>query len=235
MVAPLSFTSQFGYYGLRVNPTFEQVAGTVRKPLRIPLPDRRATWYALSPYRALILDAAAKFNDYEHAKLDYRQSGAALPESAAQVRPSDAGQDPMFDELDAQHHAHVARQAYDAANQIQHEAERVATAAARSEYLHAAYGANEMHPVIAAEHDELEEAGVPHVMPGPRIPPLLRNYRKGPPQYASAGQPQAPEFPAFEVLNMGQPETLRQGNLSHSQNLTYEQARDFVVQPTFST
>jgi hypothetical protein len=235
MVAPLSFTSQFGYYGLRVNPTFEQVVGTVRKPLRIPLPDRRAKWYALSPYRALILDAESKFNDYEHAKLDYRQSGAALPESAAQVRPSDAGHDPMFDALDAQHHAHMERQAYDAATELRHEAERRATAAMRSEHLGRAYGANEMHPVVEAEHEELEEAGVPHVMPGPRIPALRRNYRKGPAQYVSAGQPQAPEFPAFEVLNTGQPATLRQGNLSHSQGLTYEQARDFVVQPTFST
>ena len=40
--APLSYENHFGYYGLRVNPTFEQVIGTVDKPLRIPLPDRRA-------------------------------------------------------------------------------------------------------------------------------------------------------------------------------------------------
>ena len=56
----LSYTSQLGYYGLRVNPTLDQVLGNVRKPLRIPLPDRRAKWYALSPYRALILEA--KYN-----------------------------------------------------------------------------------------------------------------------------------------------------------------------------
>jgi hypothetical protein len=235
MVAPLSFTSQFGYYGLRVNPTFDQVAGTVRKPLRVPLPDRKATWYALSPYRALILDAEAKFNDYEHAKLDYRQSGAALPESAAQVRPSEAAHDPTFDILDEQHHAHEERQAYDAASELRHEAERVATAAMRSEHLHAAYGPNRMHPVVEAEHEELEEAGVPHVMPGVRIAPRRRSYRQGPPQYASAGQPQAREFQTFEHLNMGQPARLSEGGLSYSQNLTYEQVRDFVVQPTFST
>ena len=60
----LSYGSQFGYYGLRENPTLEQVIGSVRKPLRIPLPDRRAKWYALSPYRALILDAEREANDY---------------------------------------------------------------------------------------------------------------------------------------------------------------------------
>ena len=67
----LSYGSQFGYYGLRLNPTLEQVIGSIRKPLRIPLPDRRAKWYALSPYRALILDAEREANDYETALLDY--------------------------------------------------------------------------------------------------------------------------------------------------------------------
>ena len=57
MVAPLSYKNQLGYYGLRINPTSDQVLKTVRNPLRIPLPDRRAKWYALSPYRAFILDA----------------------------------------------------------------------------------------------------------------------------------------------------------------------------------
>ena len=86
MTAPLSYTSQFGYYGLRVNPSFDQVIGTIRKPLRIPLPERSAKWYALSPYRALILDSAQKYNDYEHMKLDYRSSGNQAPEQAAHLR-----------------------------------------------------------------------------------------------------------------------------------------------------
>mgnify|MGYP003346567539 FL=1 len=68
----LSYTSKFGYYGLRVNPTLEQVVGTVRKPLRIPLPDRKAKWYANSPYRALILDAEEKYQDYEAKNIDYQ-------------------------------------------------------------------------------------------------------------------------------------------------------------------
>ena len=49
MVAPLSYTSQLGYYDLRVNPTLEQVVGTVQKPLGIPLPQRTDKWYALGP------------------------------------------------------------------------------------------------------------------------------------------------------------------------------------------
>ena len=90
----LSFTSQFGYFGLRVNPTFDQVLRTVRKPLRIPQPDRAAKWYALSAERSAILDAEDKYQDYEHTLIDYRRSGQELPESAARVRRSDAGLDP---------------------------------------------------------------------------------------------------------------------------------------------
>ena len=113
----LSYGSQFGYYGLRLNPTLEQVIGSVRKPLRIPLPDRRAKWYALSPYRALILDAEREANDYESATLDYRNSGAHLPEAAAAVRPSDAGEDHSFRRIDEHHRAIALQSAYETAYQ----------------------------------------------------------------------------------------------------------------------
>jgi hypothetical protein len=235
MIAPLSYTSQFGYYGLRLNPTFAQVEGTVRKPLRVPLPSRMAKWEALSPYRALILDAQARSNDYEHAVLDYRQSGAQLNEAAARVRPSDAGEDPMFDELDRQHHEREAREAFHTAQAAAQEEAARNAAEARSEHLRHAYGPNRMDPMVEASHEELAEAGVPHAMPGPRIAPASTRGHAPPPMYSSAGQPQAPEFPSFEVLNQGQPPDLRRGNLRPSQNLTYEQARDFVVEPTWSS
>ena len=77
--ASLSFTSETGYYGLRVNPTFDEVLKTIRKPLRIPLPDRSAKWYANSPYRSLLLDAEQKYNSYEHASLDYNNSAPNCP------------------------------------------------------------------------------------------------------------------------------------------------------------
>lgn len=96
----LSYGSKFGYYGLRVNPTLEQVVGTVRNPLKIPLPDRKAKWYANSPYRALILDAEERYQNYERAAIDYRLTGADAPESATRVRASDAGGDEKFDRID---------------------------------------------------------------------------------------------------------------------------------------
>ena len=72
MVAPLSYTSQLGYYDLRVNPTLEQVVGTVRKPLGIPLPERTDKWHALGPYRALILDQQELASGYDRRSIEYQ-------------------------------------------------------------------------------------------------------------------------------------------------------------------
>lgn len=235
MTAQLSYTSQFGYYGLRVNPTFEQVVATVRKPLRIPLPDRSAKWYALSPYRALILDAAEKHNDHEHATLDYRSSGAGLPEAAARVRPSAAGGDASFDEIHRQYAAGEVQDAYQIAAKARRQELQRDTEATRRQQLMQGYGVNRMNPTIEAAHDELEEAGVPHAMPAPRIAPLKQPWHTPSVQYAAFGQPQAPEFTPFEQLNQGQPANVNATTLSPSQNLTYERAREFVVQPTWSS
>ena len=83
MVAPLSYTSQLGYYDLRVNPTLEQVVGTVRKPLGIPLPQRTDKWYALGPYRALILDQQELAAGYDRRSIEYQLNQGRLPEYAA--------------------------------------------------------------------------------------------------------------------------------------------------------
>ena len=235
MVPPLSYASQYGYYGLRVNPTLEQVINTVRKPLRIPLPDRRAKWYALSPYRALILDAEKKYNDFQHAVLDYRDSGGHLPEDAAMVRPSDAAGDETFDIMHQQAAAIAHREAYENVLAEAHRAQAAATSLQRADQLTKMYGPTRMHPVVEANHDELEAAAQPHYMPMPRFAPYPKPFKSAPEQFACAGQLQAPEFPSFEALNMGQPFNLRSAKLTPSENLTYERAREFVVQPTFST
>ena len=140
----LSYGSQFGYYGLRLNPTLEQVIGSVRKPLRIPLPDRRAKWYALSPYRALILDAEREANDYETAALDYRNSGAHLPEAAAAIRPSDAGEDHSFRRIDENHRAIDLQSAYETAYQTMDQERKGRTQQQHKEVLQAQHGPNRM-------------------------------------------------------------------------------------------
>jgi len=231
----LSFPSQFGYYGLRVNPTFEQVAGTIRKPLRIPLPDRRDKWYALSPYRALILDAEQKYNQSESAGLEYRNSGAELPERAARVHPSEAAADHSFHRIDEHHQAMAVQNAYETALHTMDEKKRYRIREKRSETLSVQSGPNKMHPVVEAHSQSLSETGMPHIVPGVR-PQAPGGGYPGPPQaFAAAGQPQAEEFPAFELLNMSQPANVLAATLSRSENLTYEQVRDFAVQPTWSS
>jgi hypothetical protein len=221
----LSFTSETGYYGLRVNPTFDEVLKTIRKPLRIPLPDRSAKWYANSPYRSLLLDAEQKHNSYEHAALDYNNSGAELPRHAAMVRPSPGGEDESFGRIDAHHHAMAAQEAYDAAKQVSDATAKLETEKNRQVHLSRSSGPNAMNPVVIAHHAGLEEAGVPHYMPAPRFPPPPRGHGTETRQMMAEGQPQPVEFETFETLNLGQPSDLRPAQLEPGDNEHYEELR----------
>jgi hypothetical protein len=200
-VAPLNYTSQKGYYGLEVRPTLEGVMGTIRNPLRIPIPSRAAKWYANSPWRALILDAEKANNDYEHARIDYRDSGAELPEAAARVRPSDAGEDPQWDELGHHHGRMDAQEAYEHAFDMANAADQWHADRMRYEHHRLTHGPNRMHPMISAHHGQLEEAGVRHNMPAHRMEPPHGRYRAPPQTWDAHGHPHHPEFHTFEQLN----------------------------------
>ena len=200
-VAPLNYTSQKGYYGLEVRPTLEGVMGTLRNPLRIPIPSRAAKWYANSPWRALILDAEKANNDYEHARIDYRDSGAELPEAAARVRPSDAGIDTQWDELGHHHGRMEAQEAYEHAFDMANEADQWHADRMRYEHHRLTHGPNRMHPMISAHHGQLEEAGVRHNMPAHRMEPPHGRYRAPPHTWDAHGHPHHPEFHTFEQLN----------------------------------
>jgi hypothetical protein len=52
----LPMKAEFGYYGLRVEPTFDEVLDAVKKPNRIPIPDRAAKRKAFSLFRNAVLD-----------------------------------------------------------------------------------------------------------------------------------------------------------------------------------
>ena len=86
MTTQLNYQDKFGYFGLRVDPSYEQMLRTVNKQIRIPVPDRRAKWYALSPYRAFLLEAAKRYNDSQRADLAYDDTGAHLPAAAARAQ-----------------------------------------------------------------------------------------------------------------------------------------------------
>ena len=237
MVAPLSYTSKFGYYGLRVNPTFEQVVGTVHKPLRIPLPERKAKWYALGPYRDLLLHTQEKIDAAESSAIKYRATSAELAQSAARdgVGQTDAAADPVFDRIHEHGEAMEAHDAYEAAFDLMNREHRRETQETRREHLRMTHGPNHMHPVLEASHTELRDAGVWHYMPAPRPQPSRTAWRAPPGRYVAYGQPQGREFPDFRTLNMGDPANVRQATLTPSQNTTYERAREFVVGPTWST
>jgi len=119
-MATLSYADKFAWYGLRENPTYDQLLQTVRKPVRIPIPSREAKWYALSPYRAFLLDAQKKYNDYDSRNIEYDASGNHVPRNAAHSQESEAGNDPAWQEhdrvnqaLDREEAANIASQAMD--------------------------------------------------------------------------------------------------------------------------
>ena len=235
MTTQLSYTSKFGYYGLRVNPTLEQVIGSVRKPIRLLQPDRAAKWYATSIYRDHLLAAGEAANAYDQAALGYRAAGADLPFDAAQVRPSDAGGDDVFRKIHSHGDALELQRTYEAAYKAMLQENEKETAALRYMQLRYSHGPNVMNPVIAAAHEELQQAGVAHSGPEPRFTPPATGWKTPHASMASAGQPQAPEFPTFESLNTGQPSDMRVANPTPSENRTYEEIRAFVVQPTWSS
>ena len=232
-VAPLSGKIQFGYYGLRVNPNFEQAVGTVRKPLRVPVPDRRWKWYALGPYRSHLLDLEAKYHDYEHDAINYKKTGHEQPESAARLRRSDAGQDPMFDVMHAQGHAVDAEYAHETAIDRMNEEHRRLAEENRSRVLGSHYGPIRGHPTVEASRHELDEAMVPYTMYAPRPHIESTSWLAPVGRMAAAGQPQALYLRSFEQLNGMVPDTYVAGSLTRSQNTTYEQVRDSAVAPDY--
>ena len=233
VVAPLSGTSQFGYYGVMVNPNFEQAVGTVRKNLRVPVPDRRWKWYALGPYRSHLLDLEAKYHDYEHDAINYKKTGHELPESAARLRRSDAGQDPMFDVMHAQGHAVDAEYAHETAIDRMNEEHRRIAEENRSRVLGSHYGPIRGHPTVEASRHELDEAMVPYTMYAPRPHIESTSWLAPVGRMAAAGQPQALYLRSFEQLNGMVPDTYVAGSLTRSQATTYEQVRDSAVAPDY--
>ena len=234
--APLSYTSKFGYYGLRVNPTFEQVSGSVYKPARVPLPDRSAIEYAMSLERGYILDQAKAGSQQDRALLNYRDSQARLPENAARASmPSRASEDEILDRISQGTAAVDQQKALDLAKEAQSAEYRRQTVEMRAQQLAATHGLDSMNGVIEAAHHELEEAGVPHEMPVPRLDPPMKAWPAPAEQWVAYGQRQAREFPSFEVLNGTQSESLKAARVTHKEGMTYEHLRDLVVQPTWSS
>ena len=222
MTAQLSFTDKF-YHGLRIQPSYDELFQASKKPLRIPVPDRSSKWFGLSNYRSLMLDAAKRFNNYEHLNLDYNESGAHLPLQAAKVASS--SHDEAWDRIAAFDQGLEEQHDYERAFELLEEQQRQEATALRSQHL-AGYAPNVGHWSIEAHHDELEQAGVERDTPVQR-PRLTRTRLPAPivhPVEANVLGRVRP-FPTFEELNLSQPRRLNSAQPAPARS-SYERLRE---------
>ena len=225
-----------GYYGLTVKPGFEEALGWARKPLRIPLPDRRSKWYALSPFRAAILDAEAEFQDFEHAVHDYRQTGNELPEKAAQVQASPASEDAGFGRMNEQAEELDYLHGQQRVSEIHENNERSSAREERHHELFQRHRQGRKNPVIENEGKAL------HFSIGSDNEDIgsygaLRNRKRnvgGVELPQAAGRPLVRQFASFREANGQRRDSDRSAPaVQPGENESYEAARR-LVDPTFS-
>ena len=221
----LSYTNKFAWYGLRENPTYEQLLSTVRKPVRLPIPSREAKWYATSMYRSFLLDAADKFHDHQQQDLAYNQSGSHLPSAAARGSQSSAsGDDPAWQAHDRFNEALDQEEAHDLAMKAMEQEKKAQTANLRQQQL-SSYGPSMVHPTLEAHDRDLEDQNVPHPAPIPRLSMAKASWPSTHQEYIAAGIPQEKEFPTFEQLNMGQDKIYKQGLPGSMKKQSYDTLR----------
>jgi hypothetical protein len=227
MTAQLSYQDQKGYYGLLVEPSYDQMLRSLKKEVRIPQPDRSAKWYATGIYRAFLLEQAKRYNDAQRKDLEYDATGAHLPRAAENgQQESMAGTDDTWDrqeQFNSNLNAEEARRvADDAVN-----AERRQQANQMRRQQLSAYGPSAGHWTVDAHDQDLEYRGIPHAAPMPKMTMPAGRWQAHPNEYIAAGQPQATEFPSFEQLNMGQDARYKLGRPAPLDvNENYQQLRE---------
>ena len=224
----LSHTDTKGYYGLRVEPSYDQTLKSLRKEIRIPQPDRSAKWYALGPYRAFLLEQAKRFNDNQRKDLEYDDTGAHLPAAAERGQQgSMAGTDDVWNRQEQFNSNLDAEEARRVADDALASERRAQANQMRRQQLSAAYMPNSGHWTVDAHHSDLEHRGVPHAAPMPKLATPAGNWQAWPNEYIAAGQPQATEFPTFEQLNMGYDKAYKLGRPAPLDvNKNYQQLRE---------
>ena len=205
MIANFSYKDTYGYYGLKAEPTFDELVKTFKKKRTvIPVPkDRYFKFWALGPYRAYVLDQSKSYNDIEAYKAAQRSTDEEAPEHAVfHTQESLGGHDPAWH---AQAHYSDMADAYelalDAANE-DYRQQQQETARIRREQLSSSVDLNVNNPVVMMHSDDLQGSQISHAVPAPRQPRSQAQWRTPHQQYAAAGIPQAPEFPSFEELNL---------------------------------
>ena len=171
---------KFGYYGLRVEPTFDEAVDAVKKPIRIPLPDRAAKRKAFSLFRNAVLDnermamgydPAAPGDDgapgqtheqrmdevlqgaaeHEIRRLEHALGGDSIPASILQVQPSPSADDAVFAEMEEHAKQHYeSRQQAAIRHRVDAEAQRMMQGV-RSAALHDIHYQGHGHHVLQNE------------------------------------------------------------------------------------
>jgi hypothetical protein len=172
--------TQFGYYGLRVKPTFDDVLDAANKPLRIPLPDRAAKRKAYSLFRNKVLDNERLAMGYDPAGpgqgeagnqthddrmgeiqrlaaahdiqgLEHALSGDTIPAAVLQVAPSSAADDAVWTEMLEHSKQHFESKQQQA---IRHRVDEESMEIMRGERycaLHDAHSQGRGHPMLQGE------------------------------------------------------------------------------------
>jgi len=228
MTAQLSFTDTKGYYGLRVNPSYDQMLKSLEKKIRIPQPDRSAKWYGASIYRNFLLDQAKRFNDHQMKDLEYDASGAQLPAAADRGQQgSMAGTDDVWNRQEQFNSNLNTEEARRIAEDAMASEQRQQANQLRREQLSAAYMPVSGHWTVDAHHRDLEERSIPHAAPMPKLAVPAGRWQAPPSEYVATGQLQATEFPTFEQLNMGYDRKYKLGRPAPLDiNKNYQQLRE---------
>ena len=196
----------FGYYGLVVKPSFDEVLDDTKKPLRIPIPDRKSKRAALNFYQAKLLELQQLAIGYQAYEMDHALSDSTIPAAVLQVAPSKSADDALWQNMT--NHAQVRyetekeqalRHRVDAETALQLGNERRSS-------LSDAYFQGKGNAILQGEvpldthyttmMERSAALGYQHERPIPQAAP--RNLP------AAAGYPAQREFPTFRALNMGQ-------------------------------
>ena len=199
-------TDRFGYYGLIVKPSFEEELDETKKPLRIPLPDRKAKREALGFYRAKLLQIQQLATEYQLSGMEHALSDETVPASVMQVAPSKSADDAIWENMTQR-----AQTQFETVKErvLRHRVDAEATlqlGSERKSALSDAYFQGKGNSILQGEvpldthytsvMEQGPALGYQHVRQIPRAAP--HNL----PQ--SAGHPAHAEFPTFRALNLGQ-------------------------------
>jgi hypothetical protein len=200
---------KFGYYGLIVKPSFNEVLDAAKKPLRIPIPNRKAKREALNFYHAKLLDLQQKAMGYDLSGMQHAVDGQTIPEllyQIEQIGPSKSADDVAFDNMAAHAQRHFETKREEALRHRVDEEARDRMEGERRSQLSDAYFQGKGNAILEGEVPlethlaTVTEQGPAQGYQTARVIPVAapRNLPE------AAGYPAQPEFPTFRELNMGQ-------------------------------